>query len=87
MSIRTRITSTQAISTSLSDINRIRLSSPAIPIKPNIFLSDLTEVNTAGATEDDALIFLASTRNLTPTDITDIREEITTVNKLVGGFF
>jgi len=87
MRIRARIATSQAISTSLSDINRIRLSSPAIPIKPNIFLSDLIEVNTAGAIEDDALIFLASTRNFTSTDITDIREEITTINKLVGGFF
>jgi hypothetical protein len=87
MRIRAKIASTQAISTSLSDINRIRLSSPAIPIKPNIFLSELTDVNTAGASEDDALIFLALTKNFTPTDITDIREEITTVNKLVGGFF
>jgi hypothetical protein len=87
MRIRARIASTQAISTSLSDINRIRLSSPAIPIKPNIFLSDLTDVNTVGASGNDALIFLASTKNFTPTDITNIREEITTVNKLVGGFF
>jgi hypothetical protein len=87
MRIRARIASTQAISTSLSDINRIRLSSPAIPIKPNIFLSDLTDVDATGASEDDALIFLAFNKNFTPTDITDIREEITTINKLVGGFF
>jgi hypothetical protein len=87
MRIRARIASTQAILTSLSDINRIRLSSPAIPIKPNIFLSDLTDADNTGASEDDALIFLASNKNFTPTDITDIREEITTINKLVGGFF
>lgn len=78
---------TARISSSLSDSTRIRLSLPAIAIKPSIFLSDLTDVSTVGASNDDALIFSQLSNNFTPTDIADIRNEITTVNKIVGGFF
>lgn len=87
MKIRARISDKKVISSSLSGVNRIRLSSPAIAIKPSIFLSDLIDVTTVGASNDDALIFSQLSNNFNPTDITDIRNEITTVNKLVGGFF
>lgn len=87
MNIRARILETKVLSSKISDVNRIRLSSPAIEIKPSLFLNDLIDVNTIGANDDDALLFSSSIKKFTPTDITDIRDEITTVEKVVGGFF
>lgn len=87
MGIKVAISDRKVINSSLTETNRIRLSSPAIAIKPSIFLSDLTDINTVDASDDDALIFEFSSRNFRPTDITDIRENITKVDKLVGGFF
>jgi hypothetical protein len=87
MTIRTRIANGQTVSTSLPIVNQIRLSKPSIAIKPSVTLSELNDVSTVAARNDDALLFSATTKKFVPTDISDIREEITTVNKLVGGFF
>ena len=87
MTIRTRIANSQTVSTNIPTVNQIRLSKPSIAIKPSVTLSELNDVSTVGARNDDALLFSATSKKLIPTDITDIREEITTVNKLVGGFF
>jgi hypothetical protein len=83
MRIRARIASTQAISTSLSDINRIRLSSPAIDIKPDLSLNDFTDVTTAGAKDDDILVFIGSTKQFTPTEST----ELFSIGTVSGGAF
>jgi len=83
MRIRARIASTQAISTSLSDINRIRLSSPAISITPSLFLEDFTDVTTVDAVDDDLLIFSETTNQFNPREATDVF----TVGTIFGGSF
>jgi hypothetical protein len=72
MSIKVRVAPTQPISTGLSDINRIRLSSPAIGIKPNLFLEDLVDVTTVGAEDEDILLFSAAARQFVPTEKTTV---------------
>jgi hypothetical protein len=72
MSIKVRVAPTQPISTGLSDVNRIRLSSPEFEFKPSITLDDLTDVTTAGAKDEDILVFSRSTRQFTPTESTDL---------------
>jgi hypothetical protein len=83
MRIRARIASTQAISTSLSDINRIRLSSPAIAIKPSILLEELIDVTTVGVENENILIFSATTRQFVPSE----KSSLFSVKNVFGGQF
>lgn len=83
MKITARIPDRKVISSSLSDINRIRLSSPAISIKPSLFLEDLTDVTTVDAVDDNILLFSETTNQFNPRESADVF----TVGTIFGGTF
>jgi len=87
MTIKAKVKTTQTITSSLAETTRIRLSSPAFEIKPAVSLANLSDAISADAENDEALVYSTTSRKFIPTDITDIREEITTINRVVGGNF
>ena len=87
MAITAKISTAKVITSSLTETSKIRLSSPAFEISPTISLSNLSDALSADAENDEALVYSTSSRKFIPTDITDIREEITTINRVVGGNF
>jgi len=66
MGIRARITNVEKISTSLSDANNIRLSAPAINIKPDLSTNELLDTASVGAETNDILLFTAINRKFIP---------------------
>jgi hypothetical protein len=83
MSIKVRVAPTQPISTSLSEDNRIRLTSPEILVKPSLFLEDLVDVTTAGAENENILIFSSATRQFAPSEST----ALISIQTVSGGQF
>jgi hypothetical protein len=83
MNIRVKVASTQAISTALSDINRVRLSAPSIDIKPELSLDELTDVTTVGAKNDNILVYSTASRNFVPSEST----ALISIGTITGGLF
>jgi hypothetical protein len=82
MTIKVKIAPTQAISSSLSEVNRIRLSSPEIDIKPSVSLEELDDVTIVGAEDGDILSFSSALRKYAPSEQPDF-----TLQKVFGGQF
>jgi hypothetical protein len=87
MSIKAKIPSTKNYTASITQSTSVRVSKPKFDIKPNISLSNLSDAINTNADNDDALIYSSNSRKFIPTNITDIRENITTVTRIVGGNF
>ena len=87
MTIKAKIPTTKKYVAGILQNGSIRVSKPQFEIKPAVSLSNLSDAISADAENDEALIYSVSSGKFIPTDITDIREEITTINRVVGGNF
>jgi hypothetical protein len=87
MSIKAKIPSAKNYTANITQSASVRISKPKFDIKPNISLSNLTDAINTNAESEYALVYSSNSRKFVPTDITDIREDITTVNRIVGGNF
>ena len=87
MSIKAKIPNAKNYTASIVQSTSVRVSKPKFDIKPNISLSNLTDAINTNAESEYALVYSFNSRKFVPTDITDIREDITTVNRIVGGNF
>ena len=83
MSIRAKIPGVRTFSTSVSDIDRIRIASPAFAIKPSLELEQFTDVTTVGATDDDILVYFDAIKKFSPAEPTDV----IAVDTIFGGSF
>jgi hypothetical protein len=66
MGIRAKITNVETISTSLSDVNSIRLSAPSINLKPELSINELIDASSVDAETDDILLFSAVNKKFIP---------------------
>lgn len=83
MSIKATISGVRTVSTSVSDIERIRISSPAFAIKPSLVLEQFTDVTTVDATDDDILVYSDVIKKFSPNQSTAVIQ----LNAITGGSF
>jgi hypothetical protein len=72
MGIRAKITNVETISTSLSDVNSIRLSAPSINIKPELSINELIDASSVDAETDDILLFTAVNKKFIPIQSSEV---------------